>query len=305
MTTRFDAPRPAEGDERRLPGGDWTCEICGSPACEFFAREANYTLLRCRGCRVIAVWPKPDRETLAASYARRIEAPGAHDYWANYLSREASFRAHGRHVLGLLAPHCRPPGRLLDVGCGPGFLLDEARRAGWDVRGVDLAEPFVAWGREHLALDLRLGELEAHGFPSESFDAAVMIDVLSHLMSPLQTIRELYRVLRPSGVLFLQAGNKAEAAAKQASDDWETPLHLFHYTRPAIRGMLEREGFAVERMQFASRIHVPEGGRRLLGRLPFAAAAYRLLCRAWGACLSKTAASDGTVFVVARKAHMS
>ena len=55
-----------------------------------------------------------------------------------YLREEAGRRATARRLLGLIGRHV-PAGRLLDVGCGHGLLLDEARRLGYDVAGLELS----------------------------------------------------------------------------------------------------------------------------------------------------------------------
>ena len=54
-----------------------------------------------------------------------------------------------------------PAGRLLDVGCGPGLLLDEARTAGYDVVGVELSREAAQHARDALGLDVR--EVRAGG----------------------------------------------------------------------------------------------------------------------------------------------
>jgi SAM-dependent methyltransferase len=278
---------------------DEACELCGSRRRQVFAEEAGFHLLRCPVCRLIAVSPKPQREALADRYAREIH--GRDDYWAGYVAKEAAFRDHGRYVLRLISRTIRPPGRLLEIGCGPGFFLAEANSIGWRVSGVELAEPFAAWGRKNLGVDVRRGELESQRFPAASFDAAVMLDVLSHLPSPWHTLSEINRVLRPAGVLFLQAGNKAEAAVKRPGDDWGTPLHLFHFTRGTIRRMLCGAGFEVLEVHVAPRLSVPAAGRRLGRCLPFARALYRNVRRVLGALCGNQAAPDSTVYVVARK----
>jgi SAM-dependent methyltransferase len=277
------------------------CEVCGSQEFQPFAQEAGFPLVRCLVCRLVFVSPQPDKETLASWYARKINAEGADDYWAGYIAKESSFRSHSRYVLSLIRPLARPPGRLLEIGCGPGFFLDEAREVGWEVCGMDLAESFVTWGREKLGLDLRLGELEEGSLPAEHFDAVVMLDVLSHVPAPRRTVGEISRILRPGGVLFMQTGVKAEAEVKRPDDDWETPLHLFHFTRETLRRLLEGGGFEVVRMQLAPQLPVPGLGRRLGQSIPLARALYRFLRRAAGIVCSAGQAAHSTVYLAARK----
>ncbi len=277
------------------------CEVCGSHDIEHFAEEAGFELVRCPVCRLVFVSPQPGKDALAAWYERKISAGAGEDYWAGYTANEPSFRSHGRYVLRLIRPLASPPGHLLEIGCGPGFFLDEARKAGWEVCGVDLVEPFVRWAREEFGLDVRRGELEDEPLPADHFNAVVMLDVLSHLPAPRRTMGEVNRILRPGGVLFVQAGVKAEAGVKRPGDNWETPLHLFHYTRGTLRRLVAGCGFEMDRMLLVPRLHVPAVGRRLGRSIPLAWPIYRIFRRLAGVFCSSRQVPDSTVYLAARK----
>ncbi len=75
---------------------------------------------------------------------------------------------------------------MLEVGCGHGLLLDEARARGWSVEGLELA----AASREHarsLGLDVRDQTLE-EARPA-TYGAVVLADVLEHLDDPVGALR--------------------------------------------------------------------------------------------------------------------
>src|SRR6478609_8336085 len=81
-----------------------------------------------------------------------------------YLSEEAGRRATANRLLDMIGEHV-PAGRLLDVGCGHGLLLDEARGRGYDTVGLELSREGARYGRETLGLDVREVPLESfsHG----------------------------------------------------------------------------------------------------------------------------------------------
>ena len=81
-----------------------------------------------------------------------------------YLTEEAGRRATAARLLDLIAAQV-PAGRLLDVGCGHGLLLDEARRRGYDTVGLELSREAARHAREALGLDVR-------EVPLEDFDDA-------------------------------------------------------------------------------------------------------------------------------------
>ena len=63
---------------------------------------------------------------------------------------------------------------MLDLGCWVGFLLDEARRRGWSVTGVEPSEFASRFARERLGLDVREGGLFEAELESAGFDAVVL-----------------------------------------------------------------------------------------------------------------------------------
>jgi SAM-dependent methyltransferase len=88
-----------------------------------------------------------------------------------------------------------PGTRLLDAGCGAGGASVRAARRGAHVNGRDAAEALVAIARRRLPDgDFRVGDLETLPYPSGTFDAILVADVLPYVADPLAALRELRRV---------------------------------------------------------------------------------------------------------------
>lgn len=102
-----------------------------------------------------------------------------------------------------------PGTRLLEVGFGRGEFLYHCARRGAEVSAVDYSEAALEIGRETLAefpgADLRVADCRALPFEADSFDRVYSGDVLEHVdfEDGVQMLREMYRVLRPGGFLFL------------------------------------------------------------------------------------------------------
>lgn len=96
--------------------------------------------------------------------------------------------------------------RLLDVGCGNGSYTTElARHAAW-VCGLDAQQKHLAGFRDPVPRVRALGDMLP--FPSESFNAVTMIEVLEHTKSDAAVAVECHRVLRPDGRLIVFVPNK-------------------------------------------------------------------------------------------------
>lgn len=105
--------------------------------------------------------------------------------------------------------------RVLDAGCGEGSGADVLSRAGAEeVVGVDVAPDAVSTAMERFGsvATFTLGDLAALPFDSESFDVAVVFEVIEHVGDRSRALEELRRVLRPDGMLLASTGNRSVSA---------------------------------------------------------------------------------------------
>jgi SAM-dependent methyltransferase len=137
-------------------------------------------------------------------------------------------------------------GRVLDIGCGRGFLLDAFRRRGWSVQGTELDDRSAAHAREVLGLEVETGLPEEWPWPDGHFDAVVMWHVLEHLHEPRLALERARRLLRPRGVLMVGVPNFGSAEARLAGAGWfhlDVPRHVVHLTTEWLEGALDAAGF--------------------------------------------------------------
>lgn len=102
------------------------------------------------------------------------------------------------------------PGRVLDIGCGAGFLANSLAAEGHQVTGVDMSRGSlrVARARSVAAASYRVADAYALPFRDGSFDAVTALDFLEHVTSPERAIAEAARVLRPGGLFFFHTFNR-------------------------------------------------------------------------------------------------
>ncbi len=127
------------------------------------------------------------------------------DLAADYAERHGSAEALLAHRLAVLDRHAQfaPSDTVLDVGCGPGTHLRAlADRIGRGI-GIDLSPEMVSTARRratHPALSFRVDDAETlASVPPDSIDAVICVGVLEHVLRPAQALRQVARVLRPSG----------------------------------------------------------------------------------------------------------
>ena len=143
-----------------------------------------------------------------------------------------------------------PPGRLLDVGSGKGRFLVAARDAGWDVVGVEFAPATAAATTANYGIPVISGDFLDVPIEGE-FDVVTMWHVLEHLPDPAAALRRAAGLLRPGGRLVVSVPNIGSTQARLGGEAWfhlDPTRHLFHFSPRSLGAMVERSGFAVERI---------------------------------------------------------
>ena len=234
-----------------------TCAVCGAPGARAKLRKDGVEILECVDCGLAFYQPPEDfcaRRLYDAAYFSGTDA--RHGYDA-YEDLELSLRSTFAHRLRAF-PRPRAGARLLDVGAAYGFALDEARRCGWEASGIEISLPAARTGGLLTAGRLAVADAEALPFGSGCFDALTLWDVLEHLPDPHAAVAEVARVLRPGGRLALCTGDVGSLVARLSGPRWHLytiPEHLFFYTRPSLRRLLESHGLRVEFMRAEASVY--------------------------------------------------
>ncbi len=136
--------------------------------------------------------------------------------------------------------------RWLDVGCSSGAFVAEARRAGINAEGTELAQEAVD---EAVAagLPVRQGPIESVGEDGE-FDVVTAFDVLEHVADPAAFMHNARRLLKPGGMIALSVPNLSSVTRRMMGKRWYFYIpdsHLFYFNPENMGRFLERHGFAV------------------------------------------------------------
>lgn len=150
------------------------------------------------------------------------------------------------------------PGKLLDVGCGYGFLLNEAKNLGWDPYGVEISKPNADYARTVLNLNVFNGYLCDAGFGENAFKVVTIIDTLYYSYDPMRELREVKRVLEDNGTLIIRDVNRITYISKWQSIKrflgFKDPLskniffdgmndHIYFFSIGSMKKILHDAGF--------------------------------------------------------------
>lgn len=134
----------------------------------------------------------------------------------------------------------RKKGKALDVGTGAGYLLEILKEFGFDVSGTEVSTYWKETVEKKFPNRVFLGELETANFENEFFDLVLLTDVLEHLSDPKKTLREVGRILKPGGYLFLTSPNSDSVTRKLLGKKWFQYKyeHLFYFNRKSLNWLL-------------------------------------------------------------------
>jgi len=230
------------------------CDCCGSDNIARISHKRGYQIRVCRECGLFFVYPQPSNEDLEKRYS------ASQGYFATAqadLSKVPADKARRLH--DIVTSRGVTPGDFLDIGCASGYMLYHMRELGWRVTGNDLNEGALDIARRH-GLNVMHGTLEQCRFADGSFDAINIGDLIEHVRSPRKLMAEVFRILRPGGVVVILTPNAGCGLAKASlafsrltGFPWvhsEAPYHLFDFSPNTLTKMLQKIGFRTESITY-------------------------------------------------------
>lgn len=158
-----------------------------------------------------------------------------------------------KNLLFLGAGNDRRLGKVLDVGCGTGALLDELAPLCDELWGADLSPTAIEFCRRRGHERLLVADAQHVPLPDASFDAVTAVGIIEHLDDDAGFLDEMRRLLKPGGTLVLLTSSfQFLWSMHDVANE-----HRRRYTLRQLRGLAERSGFATERLSHFNSILFP------------------------------------------------
>jgi 2-polyprenyl-3-methyl-5-hydroxy-6-metoxy-1,4-benzoquinol methylase len=235
------------------------CAVCGATAHRTLFVHDGFHVVRCHDCSFCytrnPVHPDDLPRLYQASYfspestiqGERVRGGDARSRRRNQVLARALRRMLDEHGG---AKQARPS--LLEIGCGTGYFLDEARRQGFDVEGVDISAEASRYAREAFAIEVHAGQLtDADLRFARSFDVVAMWHVLEHVPHVGPFLARAHAALAPGGLLAVEVPNYHSLKWHLGRDKFAGGLHpKFHryiFSHRTLARLLARHGFVVVR----------------------------------------------------------
>lgn len=282
--------------------------MCERPTLLRRSDVSQYPLRACPKCRLEFLHPQPDDSVLAAIYSD--------SYFLGEPTGEAAGRrakmksATGALYIDALSRLVPPENTdLLEIGCGHGEVLLEARQRGFRVSGVEISAHAAQVANRCLGAPLvSVGTIEKLPLAQNHFGAVLAADVIEHVRFPEDWLLRIHQLLGPGGVLLLITPSLDSWTRRLLRRRWmEYKVeHLYYFSAVSLRLLLERCGFEEIRVTASRKVLTIDYISQHFGRfrVPFWSTLAGLLRRAVPNPIAHRhmLVSAGGLMAVARKA---
>lgn len=228
------------------------CPLCAEDKSKMLFEDNGFFLRKCNNCSLVYVNPRPNKNILNIKYIQNDT------FGHEQLDKENKFRNRYLNKFIQDIERYRHKGKMLDIGCGPGYLLKAAEKRGWKTFGVEPSKKFYDIASQIMKLNVVFGELRPNLFKKEEFDVITMINVLGHLDSLSETFGIIGEILQKGGILVLETGNKGQFSRKKegekGGDVWGTPAHLCHFSEKSLNFLFDKFGFRIIKKKISAKI---------------------------------------------------
>jgi SAM-dependent methyltransferase len=230
-------------DTESAQTGHAVCWLCGgmSQPDDWYGSVALY---RCAQCGFLFA-PERSTEELHELYTDEYFEDFSHG--ESYTADEPQRRYEARQRLEWMSGFTRP-GRMMEIGAAAGIFLDEARKVGYDVFGIEPAAGLAQSARSRFDIDVAVGFIETATIPTQPFDVVCAWHVLEHIRAPKPALLRLRDAVGDEGLLFLEIPNIESDQARRRGPDWfhlDPTNHVGFYTTDQLREVLGQAGFAL------------------------------------------------------------
>jgi len=220
------------------------CPICSGEVFQPFIKCIDHTvsketfqIVECSNCAFRYTNPRPDQEAIAAYY--KAEAYVSHTNTSKGLVNKAYHKVRKitlKQKLNLLNNYCTDKS-LLDYGSGAGAFLSHCKNNGWNVLGLEPDPDARNVAKKDFDVEAKPIE-DIQSIEDNSKGAITLWHVLEHVHALKPTIKELKRILKKDGTLFIAVPNCSSYDAEKYGANWaayDVPRHLYHFRPQDIK----------------------------------------------------------------------
>lgn len=217
------------------------CPICGTTSgwrlvvtlpSVLFGKRAK--IMQCSNCKVGRTIPAP------VAGLEYYEDNARNDEL--FTQRATIYKKFADEILTHLDALYSRKGKLLDFGCGGGFVVESALRHGYDAEGIEPNLAMCSWCVER-GLKVTSKNIEQLASENALYDVIIFSSVLEHLGDPFEMLESCMRILAPDGVVVIAQASYEGLLPRLFPwgwYGWQPKEHFWHFSPTSLRNLCQR-----------------------------------------------------------------
>ncbi len=213
---------------------------------DYFLTKEDFELIVCKNCGLAITYPFPSKEKISVYYE-------SSDYISHSDASKSLFdklyhivRSRSLRKKVSLIKKYVPHGTILDFGCGTGYFLNECKKEGFIVFGVE-TNPNAVANIKNKSIEVKQSIESYSGV--QKFDVITLWHVMEHLYNPNEFIETVASCLNDNGYLVLALPNRMSFDAMCYKNYWagyDVPRHLYHFTKKDVQNITQKHFYLQE-----------------------------------------------------------
>jgi 2-polyprenyl-3-methyl-5-hydroxy-6-metoxy-1,4-benzoquinol methylase len=239
------------------------CPLCGAQEPgevilvgrdDAWRKKGSFPLVPCGSCGLVYQCPRPSPETMRYYYEDCYSGKSKEDMRHTQLESPLVRLLNYYRIATIEKVRKLAPGqRVLDVGASYGGFIEMARvKRGVEAWAIDLDPGSIEGFVNKEDIQVTCGDLLEVAYPSDHFDVVTLFETLEHVYSPVQTLEEVKRILKPGGLVSVEVPNWDSWVRPLFGTAWFPlllPTHLQHFSRHHLRLCAQQAGLEVMHQQ--------------------------------------------------------
>lgn len=213
------------------------CPLCGCIFGKIILKHDYGVLKKCRNCLTSYLTVRPNKEAYLQVGKTYLPSTTTNEtaYKARVKEAEEDFERIEKYV---------KKGTVFDVGASSGIFLNVARHRNWNVGGNEISKYCIIFAKKIFGIKLSYGFLEDIEFYNLKVELVTMIQVIEHLLNPIEDIKKIKEILKNSGYLYITTPTFAEDV-EFLKEHHMIPHHTVNFTKKALLKFLTDSGFDI------------------------------------------------------------
>jgi 2-polyprenyl-3-methyl-5-hydroxy-6-metoxy-1,4-benzoquinol methylase len=217
------------------------CLLCGSTNINHLDGYQSHYLSKCSNCKFVFCYKIPTEQELNDYYK-------FYNYSDN--SKVSPITIKSYHKLLDEFEKYRKTNKIIDVGCGAGYFLEEAKKRGWEVYGTEYSEKAVEVCLNK-GINIKKGKLDDKLFEGMEFDIVTSFEVIEHINNPNEEVAFFNKLLRKGGLFYCTTPNFNCVLRYYFKSNYSIityPEHLAYFTKSTLKKLIKQQGFKTHKI---------------------------------------------------------